>query len=388
MKKGHNENAKGNDHKGKWNAKLGKGNAKRGKGNAKWGNHHIGMANRTHTGMGNRTHIGDDDDKAVLFGKGNREHNDDDNVALSDESIEDVLTVVSELERLDELDHGDTAGLEQGLEDMAEDLIADTFPPGCSWSCYLENYPHIAVRLNNTEAAALRNWGNFGQEHGRDCTCRDPTELEAAPQTKSAAEEEEEVVENIESIAEKIEELEGEDDDAAEVEKMVLAVVEEELIEATFPPGCTWECYLGKHPWLTDHIARTEGAAYEHFAQHGLDPWDCSCTQEGMFVRPASDARSAVWFSATVLMLAYWAVHHYRSLQRRDDERRRGNGASDSGGAHERLANVDGEEKPAPVEYRDTAGEEESPPVEYHDATDTSSFSPVKLSDIASFEIN
>jgi len=222
---------------------------------------------------------------------------------------------------------------EEGLEAMAEELIETTFPPGCSWECYLARYNDLSETLEHTEEAALTYWLHAGQDHGRDCTCKDDTVIdetqiteeedgdesiateeegdqplldaeaavtaeEAAPATEANEDEDQststeeegeqplvtvddEVFKEIEDIEEEIEELEDQDDDFAEEEEEGLEAMAEELIETTFPPGCSWECYLARYNDLSETLEHTEEAALTYWLHAGQDHGrDCTCKDD------------------------------------------------------------------------------------------------------------
>merc|ERR1712238_531613 len=89
-----------------------------------------------------------------------------------------------------------------------------------------------------------------------------------------------EVINALVNVEQQMLELEGKGDDASVAEKEQLKELEEELIESTFPEGCTWECYLSKHPWVAEHIEHKQEAALEHYKFHAAKKsgeWDCSC---------------------------------------------------------------------------------------------------------------
>merc|ERR1712194_641398 len=72
-------------------------------------------------------------------------------------------------------------------------------------------------------------------------------------------------------------------------EKEDLEILEEKLIEATFPPGCYWRCYLANHPRLAKKIENTKEAALDHWTngrQKGVK-WDCTC-KEGTLIEGKS----------------------------------------------------------------------------------------------------
>merc|ERR1712029_1067800 len=152
-----------------------------------------------------------------------------------DPSLEEIEEVEEELIQLDFQDDDNATKETEKLEALEEELIEDSFPPGCSWECYLGNYVDLSKKLQNTEEAALEHYLNHGIKMGRDCTCK-----------------EEDVV--------------------------VDPSLEEKLIEDTFPPGCSWECYLGNYIELSDQLPLTEEAALDHYLNHGIKQGrDCSC---------------------------------------------------------------------------------------------------------------
>merc|ERR1712238_312522 len=107
---------------------------------------------------------------------------------------------------------------------------------------------------------------------------------------KSQPELEEEVIDAMIDIEEEIEELDGQDD-AANIEKEGLETLAEALIEVTFPPGCSWQCYLANHPRLSKRIEHTEEAALYHWMhdrQKGIK-WDCTC-KEGTLIEGKSQS--------------------------------------------------------------------------------------------------
>jgi len=316
-------------------------------------------------------YIGGDRRRLNFFGEG-----DDKPKVETLQSISEIGEAAQELEILDTLDQGDTAALTQGLEEVVEDLalLAVPFPPGCTWACYLDNNPDVVAE--DTEAAALEDWARHGEEEGRDCRCHDETATweEEEEEEKDMEEEveeevEAEVAEQMEDVAEKLNELEmaGKDDDVAHAEKEILEVVEDQLLNAAFPPGCTWECYLDKHPWLADHVARNEAAALAHYRRHDLDEWDCRCHDaHDVLARPPSGLRLQAWFALTVLGLVYWASHQYLALRKRGEEAARGpwgggrdgnDGASDSPAAERVSLANHGEEGLSPAERDATENE-------------------------------
>merc|ERR1712029_1336398 len=153
------------------------------------------------------------------------------------------------------------------LEVEEEELIADSFPPGCSWECYLDNYFALAKNLPHTEEAALDHYLNYGIKKGKDCSCRMEDDVVVDPS-----------LEEIKEVEEELIQLDFQDDDNTAKETEKLEALEEELIEDTFPPGCSWECYLGNYIELSDQLPLTEEAALDHYLNHGIKQGrDCSC---------------------------------------------------------------------------------------------------------------
>merc|ERR1712232_279939 len=62
--------------------------------------------------------------------------------------------------------------MEEGLEYEAETLIEDVFPEGCTWECYLHNNNWLNNHFN-TEEEAIKHWLNHGRDQGKDCSCTD-----------------------------------------------------------------------------------------------------------------------------------------------------------------------------------------------------------------------
>ena len=79
----------------------------------------------------------------------------------------------------------------------------------------------------------------------------------------------EEVIEEIEKVEAEVKELDGEEGADAEAEKENLEALEEAMIEATFPPGCSWKCYLARYDGLMDNLPHTEEAALKHWLEDG-----------------------------------------------------------------------------------------------------------------------
>jgi len=182
--------------------------------------------------------------------------------------------------KIEEVESKDRDAAKKEKEDLAaleEELTESSFPPGCSWECYLANHPRLAKKIENTEEAALDHWMNGRQKGIRwDCTCKEGTLIEGKPQPEL----EEEVINAMIVIEE---ELEGKDDNAANIEKEDLEPLAAELIEPNFPSGCSWECYLANHPRVAKEIEYTEAAALEHYLKYAnrkKAKWDCTC-QEG-----------------------------------------------------------------------------------------------------------
>merc|ERR1712085_219948 len=67
---------------------------------------------------------------------------------------------------------------------VAEEVIKSSFPPGCSWECYLANHPRLSKRIEHTEEAVLDQWINRNPRVRWDCTCKEGTMVEGNSETK------------------------------------------------------------------------------------------------------------------------------------------------------------------------------------------------------------
>merc|ERR1712029_658888 len=140
-----------------------------------------------------------------------------------DPSLEEIEEVEEELIQLDFQDDDNATKETEKLEALEEELIEDSFPPGCSWECYLGNYVDLSKKLQNTEEAALEHYLNHGIKMGRDCTCKEE-DVVVDPS-----------LEEIKEVEEELTQLDFQDDDNAAKEIEKLEALEEELIEDTFP---------------------------------------------------------------------------------------------------------------------------------------------------------
>jgi len=188
------------------------------------------------------------------------------------EIFEKIDQVAEEIEELETKGKGKHKGKGKGddkaekkikdLEELEEELIETTFPPECSWECYLSNYKFINKKVEHTEEAALKHWLKHGKARGKDCTCKDDAVIKK----------------EVEKVEEEIEELDKQGGVEAEEKKEELEELAEELIETTFPPGCSWECYLDNYKVISSRIEHTEEAALKHYLEHGKARGrDCSC---------------------------------------------------------------------------------------------------------------
>merc|ERR1719464_178701 len=90
----------------------------------------------------------------------------------------------------------------------------------------------------------------------------------------------EDVIEEIEEVSQEVSQLDGQDDDSLKEEKEDLKEMEEELLDNTFPPGCSWECYLDNYPDLFKNIPHSEEVALNHYLNYGrLKKHDCHCKE-------------------------------------------------------------------------------------------------------------
>jgi hypothetical protein len=85
-------------------------------------------------------------------------------------AIEEIVGAVAAL------DAGDNPGADDeraGLEKLAKELIASTFPPGCTWDCYFRGNPDLAAAVEGMEEGALMRWVAAGNHDSRDCSCKE-----------------------------------------------------------------------------------------------------------------------------------------------------------------------------------------------------------------------
>jgi len=186
-----------------------------------------------------------------------------------DEVIEEVENIEDGIEQLEALgDNPAAAQAEEGLEDAAEQLIEETFPPGCTWECYMDRYGDLAAAVGRSEEAAIAHWLGSGKGGGWDCSCPEVVEGETqAPDDGIAVEGEgdtealppvEELYEEFEQIEKELDELEVEDDDSVDEkaegleelkEEILDEMIEEELDEALEPDddlgGENYDSYEG-----------------------------------------------------------------------------------------------------------------------------------------------
>jgi len=121
-----------------------------------------------------------------------------------------------------------------------------SFPPGCSFQCYLDNNPDLKKKYpGGNEMTMLGHYLSVGIATGLDCTCHndeDGTVGAAKDDDEEDGDNYEDYVfreenddddleEEIEKVDEQIEKLEGQDDNVSEVEEEDLLELEEELIE-------------------------------------------------------------------------------------------------------------------------------------------------------------
>merc|ERR1712029_247917 len=124
--------------------------------------------------------------------------------AVVDPSLEKIEEVEEELTQLDFQDDDNAVEETEKLEVEEEELIADSFPPGCSWECYLSNFIDVTkYSFQITEEAALNHYLTHGMKNGRDCTCKE----EDAVVDPS--------LEKIEEVEEELTQLDFQDDDNA-----------------------------------------------------------------------------------------------------------------------------------------------------------------------------
>ena len=139
--------------------------------------------------------------------------------------LNQAINVDQKVEEPENKKENSTKITKEDLEMLGGDQ-GETFPPGCSWQCFLANHPRLSKRIEHTEEAALDHWINRKKGIRWDCTCKDE-------------------------------------------------------VERTFPPGCSWECFLANHPRLSKRIEHTEEAALDRWInrQKGVT-WDCTCKND------------------------------------------------------------------------------------------------------------
>ena len=181
--------------------------------------------------------------------------------------LEEVEALEGEIDVLDARGGDDAEARIEDLRDIAEELIADTFPEGSTWECYVARYDDLTEEVvGSTEEEAVAHRIQFGEVVGRDCSC----EAE------------------VEAIEKEIEEwdglMEGADEQESEVaaeEKNKLVEAAEALIVSTFPEGCTWRCYMDRYEELDEEVEYTEEAAIAYWVDVGLeDGRNCTCVDD------------------------------------------------------------------------------------------------------------
>ena len=74
--------------------------------------------------------------------------------------------------KVEELEGADAEAEKERSEGPGEAMIEATFPPGCSWNCYLARNFELMDHLElHSEEAALKHWLGAGKAHGRSCSC-------------------------------------------------------------------------------------------------------------------------------------------------------------------------------------------------------------------------
>eukprot|EP00578_Thalassiosira_sp_NH16_P025460 CAMPEP_0181098612 /NCGR_PEP_ID=MMETSP1071-20121207/12219_1 /TAXON_ID=35127 /ORGANISM="Thalassiosira sp., Strain NH16" /LENGTH=449 /DNA_ID=CAMNT_0023181219 /DNA_START=572 /DNA_END=1921 /DNA_ORIENTATION=- len=189
-------------------------------------------------------------------------------LSVEEGAIEEIIHVEEEVEELEGQDGNSAELKEEVLEHVEVELIQAALPPGCNLDCFFENHKRLSDKIEHTEEAVLdffKNKKKKGGIGGRACDCHGETAI----------------IEEIVHVEDEIEELEGQDGDGAELKEEVLKSVEEELIEASLPPGCDLDCFFDKHHALAKKIENTEEALLEHFQKHSKKVYNNACGCQG-----------------------------------------------------------------------------------------------------------
>jgi len=138
----------------------------------------------------------------------------------------------------------------------------ESFPPGCTWECYLDRNPFLERKkyVHRTEKEALAHYQRIGAKKNWDCSCEKNPE-EKKTRNNGNKKEEKKAAPSAESIS-------------------TTTKKASEKSDVSFPPGCTWECYLDRNPFLEKkkYVQRTQEEALAHYQRIGAKKnWDCSC---------------------------------------------------------------------------------------------------------------
>merc|ERR1719253_424471 len=88
--------------------------------------------------------------------------------------LNQAINVDQKVEEPENKKENSTKITKEDLEMLGGDQ-GETFPPGCSWQCFLANHPRLSKRIEHTEEAALDHWINRKKGVRWDCTCKDET---------------------------------------------------------------------------------------------------------------------------------------------------------------------------------------------------------------------
>merc|ERR1719253_1341391 len=89
--------------------------------------------------------------------------------------LNQAINVDQKVEEPENNKENSTKITKEDLEMLGGDQ-GETFPPGCSWQCFLANHPRLSKRIEHTEEAALDHWINRKKGIRWDCTCKDEVE--------------------------------------------------------------------------------------------------------------------------------------------------------------------------------------------------------------------
>merc|ERR1719253_1061186 len=88
--------------------------------------------------------------------------------------LNQAINVDQKVEEPENKKENSTKITKEDLEMLGGDQ-GETFPPGCSWQCFLANHPRLSKRIEHTEEAALDHWINRKKGVTWDCTCKNDT---------------------------------------------------------------------------------------------------------------------------------------------------------------------------------------------------------------------